>query len=582
MNKKFSITDKLDIFKRKFLDILNNLKTSKYINIYTITIFLFSLFMFLPMFFNYFLGDDTTFHAANISARGLNLSNVFLKILPEVGNNLGYGIGIFYPMLPHLLGGLILNFISIFGLGEYATLKILKFIVIFGSGIFMYLFASKLFKDKNKGLMASLFYISSSYFFVDIYSRDALNESFVFIFIPLIFLGIYYLFQENDKFKFYLCFVSGYTLMMYSHLVLSVWLTLIFIVFLLLFVKDIFKKENFISLVIAALLILIFTSPFIIPLIEHMLNGEYIIFDTKLSTLTWTLDLKQFFVQISDITGSHNYLFTNFNIVVILLSLVVLFKIFTKKIPSYRRKFIVGFLLITIISVILVCNNTIWYYTPDFLNNLQFPWRMCAFITFGISLFATEGMDVFYSLFKKKFIPVASLLIITILASNVYYNIQNIQYVKSLPYNINDGMGWGYEYLPLETKNNMTYFEKRNDNKIKIEKGRAKVKVISNNVPRMEFSVNDIKESVTLELPRLYYLGYKIVDEDGKEINYFKNDKGLISIKLNKDGKYYVSYPGTTSYQIAKVVCIFTATICIIIIFLKVKSKKKFKSNNLI
>ena len=208
MNKKFSITDKLDIFKRKFLDILNNLKTSKYINIYTITIFLFSLFMFLPMFFNYFLGDDTTFHAANISARGLNLSNVFLKILPEVGNNLGYGIGIFYPMLPHLLGGLILNFISIFGLGEYATLKILKFIVIFGSGIFMYLFSSKLFKSKNHGLIASLFYISSSYFFTDIYSRDALNESFVFIFIPLIFLGIYYLFQEkvrhNHKVKYYL------------------------------------------------------------------------------------------------------------------------------------------------------------------------------------------------------------------------------------------------------------------------------------------------------------------------------------------------------------------------------------------
>ena len=576
MNKKINVIDKLNALREKFLNMLNNLKTSKYINIYTVTIFLFSFFMVSPIFFNYFLGDDTTFHAANIAVRGSNLFNVFSKILPEIGNGLGYGIGIFYPMLPHALGGLILNIISVLGLGEYATLKILKFIVIFGSGIFMYLFSSKLFKNKNHGLIASLFYISSSYFFADIYSRDALNESFVFVFIPLIFLGIYYLFRENDKFKFYLCFVSGYTLMMYSHLVLSVWFTLIFILFLLLFVKDIFKKENFISLVIAALLILIFTSPFTIPLIEHMLNGEYIIFDTKLSTLTWTLDLKQFFVQISDITGNHNYLFTNFNIIVILLSLIVLFKIFTKKIPSYRRKFIVGFLLITIISVILVCNNTIWYYTPDFLNNIQFPWRVCTFAVFGISLFAVEGLDVFYSLFKKKFVPIASLLIIVILLGNIYYNMQNIQYVKSLPYNINDGMGWGYEYLPLETKNNMTYLEKRNDNKIKIEKGKAKVKVISNNVPSMEFSVNDIKESVTLELPRLYYLGYKIVDEDGKETNYFKNDKGLISIKINKDGKYYVSYPGTTGYQIAKVVCIFTATICIIIIFLKVKSKKKF------
>lgn len=574
MIKSFSVTDKLDIFKKKILNVLNYLKASKYINLYTIIIFLFSLFMFSPMFFNYFLGDDTTFHAANIAVRGTSFFNIFSKILPEIGNDLGYGIGIFYPMLPHFLGGLILNIIGVFGLGEYATLKILKFIVIFGSGIFMYLFASKLFKDKNKGLMASLFYISSSYFFVDIYSRDALNESFVFVFIPLIFLGIYYLFSENDKFKFYLCFIIGYVGMMYSHLVLSVWFTLIFILFLLFFVKDIFKKENFISLVIAALLILIFTSPFTIPLIEHMLNGEYFIFATKLSTLTWTLDLKQFFVQISDITVNNNYIFINFNIVVILLSLTTLFKILTKKISSYRKKFIIGFLFISIVSIFLVTNDTIWYYMPSFLNNIQFPWRVCTFAVFGISLFAAEGLDIFFDLFKKKFIPVASLLIITILASNVYYNMQNIQVVNTFPYNINDAMGWDEEYLPIETKNNMAYLEKRKDDKIKIEKGNAKIKVISNNVPRMEFSVNDIKESVTLEIPRLYYLGYKIVDEDGKEINYFKNDKGLISIKLNKDGKYYVSYPGTTSYQIAKVVCIFTATICIIIIFLKLKNKK--------
>ena len=576
MIKSFSVTDKLDVFKKKILSVLNYLKTSKYINLYTIIIFLFSLFMFSPMFFNYFLGDDTTFHAANISARGLNFSNIFSKILPDIANNLGYGTGIFYPMLPHTLGGLFLNIMSFLGLGEFAVLKLLKFIVIFGSGLTMYLYASKLFKSKKHGLITSLFYITSSYFFSDIYARDALNESFIFIFMPLIFLGIYYLFSENEKFKFYLCFITGYVGMMYSHLVLSVWFTLIFIIFLLLFIKEIFKKQHLVPLIIASILILIFTSLFTVPLIEHTLNGEYRVFNNVLSVLTWTFDLKNFFVQIPTISQQHNHLIVNFNIMVILLSLLALFKVFTKEIPLYRRKYILGFLLILIISMFFVCNKAIWYIVPDFLNNLQFPWRMCSFITFGISLFATEGFDVFCNFFKEKFIPVASLLIITILASNVYYNIQNIQLIGSLPYDVNDGMGWGNEYLPIEIKNqnDIAYLEKRKDDKIKIEKGKAKVKIISNNVPRMEFSVNDIKESVTLELPRLYYLGYKIVDEDGKEINYFKNDKGLISIKLNKDGKYYVSYPGTTSYQIAKVVCIFTATICIIIIFLKFKNKK--------
>lgn len=578
MITKIKSGNKFASFKETVLNCFETLKTNKWVNIYTIIIFLFSIFMVSPIFFNYFFGDDTTFHAANIAVRGSSLFNVFSKILPEIGNNFGYGIGIFYPMFPHFLGGLILNFISIFGLGEYAALKIIKFIVIFTSGIFMYLFASKLFKNKNHGLITSLFYISSSYFFVDLYSRDALNESFVFIFIPLIFLGIYYLFCEKDKFKFYLCFIIGYVGMMYSHLVVSVWFTLVFLLFLLFFIKDIFKKQNLIPLVISAVLILIFTSPFTIPLIEHMLNGEYVIFNNKLSLLTWTLDLKRFFVQISDITNNGNYLYINFNIVVILLSLAALFKLFTKKVPLYRKKFIIGFLLITVISMILVCNDTIWYYIPDFLNNIQFPWRICTFAVFGISLFAVEGLDVFYNLFKKKFIPIASLLIVAILLANVYYNIQNIQTVEALPYNINNGMGWDEEYLPIETAKNMKYFEKRKDNEIKVDKGDADVEIIENNVPKMEFEVTNVKGKTTLELPRLYYLGYEIFDEDGNEIKYFKNNKGFISINIDNDGKYYVSYPGTTSYKISKILCIFTAFLCIFIILFKVKKRVKTKN----
>lgn len=571
MISKIKNNQKFDFFKTKVLNFLEKLKTNRYINLEICIIFLFSLFMVSPIIFNYFYGDDTTVHAANIAVRGLNFSNVFAKILPEIGNNLGYGMGLFYPILPHLLGGLILNCISVFGLGEFAALKIIKFFIVFCSGITMYVLAFKLFKDKRHGLIAALFYISSSYFFVDLFSRDALNESFVFIFIPLIFLGIYYLFLENNKLLFYLCFVLGYVGMMYSHLVMSVWFTIIFVIFLLLFIKDIFKKQNLFSLIVAAFLILILTAPFTVPLIEHMLNGGYVIFNTSLATLTWTLDLKQFFVQVVNITGNRNYLYVNFNIVVILLSLMSFLKLLSKKVPLYRKKFIVGFLLVGFVSIFLVCNDTIWCFIPKFLNNLQFPWRLCTFAVFGISLFAVESLDLFYDLFKKKFIPVASLFIIIILSANVYYNIQNIQIVESLSYNINDGMGWDEEYLPIQTKNNMDYFQTRKEDEIKIEKGKAKVRIIENNVPNMLFYVSNIQKPTTFELPRLYYLGYKIVDENGKQIKYFKNDKGFIAIKLDKDGKYYVSYPGTFNSQIANNVCIFTAVLCVIVIVVKVK-----------
>ena len=557
--------------KKIIIKKIKKLESAKYINIYTIAIFLFSCFMFLPLVSNYIFGDDTTFHVANIYARGMSIENVFSKILPLIGNDLGYGIGLFYPILPHMLGGFILNIISHIGFGEYAAIKLVKFIGLFSAAIFMYLLGSKLFKDKKKGLLTSLFYISSSYFCTDFYSRDALNESFIFIFMPLIFLGIYYLFCEKNKKLFYICFVIGYAGMMYSHLVMSVWFTIVFILFLLMFIKDIFKKENLLHLIIAAILILIFTSPFTIPLIEHMLNGEYVIFDAESSVLTWTLDLKYFFVQIFQVTGNHNRLYVALNIIVILLLLFAIYKIIIKKVPDYRKKFIIGFLIFIIFGMILVSNDTFWHYVPKFLNNIQFPWRAASFVAFGSSLLAAEGLDVFCNLFKKKYIWTPYLLIIFIVISNTFYNIQNIQLVNYLPYSLNDGMGWQKEYLPMKTLKKYEYFENRNPNKVISSDKNVKIEMISNDVPNMEFEVKKVKKSITLELPRLYYLGYKIVDEDGNNIKYFENENGFVSIKISENGKYYVTYPGTEANQIANVVCGVAIIICILILIIKRK-----------
>ena len=562
---------KISNFKKLIIKKIKELESKKYINIYTITIFLFSLFMFSPLILNYIRGDDTTFHVANIYARGMSIENVFSKILPLIGNDLGYGIGLFYPILPHMLGGFILNIISHIGFGEYAAIKLVKFIGLLTAAIFMYLFCSKLFKSKEKGLLTSLFYISSSYFCTDFYSRDALNESFIFIFMPLIFLGIYYLFCEKNKKLFYICFVIGYAGMMYSHLVMSVWFTIFFILFLFMFMKDIFKKENLLHLFVASILILIFTSPFTIPLIEHMLNGEYVIFDAESSVLTWTLDLKYFFVQIFQVTGNHNRLYVALNIIVILLLLFAIYKIIIKKVPDYRKKFIIGFLIFIIFGMILVSNDTFWHYVPKFLNNIQFPWRATSFVIFGSSVLAAEGLDVFCNLFKKKFIWAAYLFIIFIVGSNVYYNMQNLQVVSNLPYSLNDGMGWGVEYLPIETSNNYDYFLERNPNKIKSSDKNIEIKIINNDVPNMEFEVKNVKKSITLELPRLYYLGYEIVDEDGNNIEYFKNKNGFVSIKISENGKYYVTYPGTEANKIANVVCGLTIVVCVLIFIIKRK-----------
>ncbi len=563
--------------KTKLKKGIKDLEKRKYFNIYTIIIFVFSLFMFIPFISNYIYGDDTPFHVVNILARGEDLSYLTSKIVPLIGNNLGYGIGLFYPILPHALGGLFLIIANIFGFEAYAALKIVKFLIILASGLTMYMLATKLFKSQKHGLIASIIYLSSSYFFVDLFARDALNESCIFVFMPLVFLGLYYLFREDDKIKFYLCFILGYVGLMYSHLVLSVWFTLFLFVFLLLFIKEIFKKKNLIPLIISAIIILILTSTFTVPLIEHMILGEYVIFQGTYGSDIWTLDLKYFFVKIADLTGSSNLLFVSLNIIVILLSIAALVKLLTKKVPTNRVKFIIGFLIFGIMGIFFTSNDFIWTIMPDFLKNIQFPWRTCTFATIGFCLLAVEGLNSFYNLFKKKFIPVATALIIILLAFSFYDNLQGARLYKNIPIDMPAGMGWQKEYLPIETAENIEYFDERNDNKTEITQGDAKIKVIENDVPNLIFEVKNIKNEVTLELPRLYYLGYQIIDENGHKIEYFKNKNGFIAIELEKNGKYYVSYPGTNNYVIAKIVTFITIT-CIIIL-LVIRHLKNRKQN---
>ena len=74
----------------------------------------------------------------------------------------------------------------------------------------MYWLGKEVFKDDKKSLFAALFYITYNYFFVDVIVRDALNESFMFVFMPLVFLGLYHLFNNHDVKKFYVCFLYVY------------------------------------------------------------------------------------------------------------------------------------------------------------------------------------------------------------------------------------------------------------------------------------------------------------------------------------------------------------------------------------
>ena len=531
-----------------------------------------SLILMAPLFSNeYFYGHDTKYHISNILAMDQNtdISNGNLvpdKVTPTIAGDFGWGAGLFYPSLPHDTALYIYKICKIFHMDIFASLKICHFITMILSGIFMYILAKKLFKNKKGALLSSIFYMTFPYHILDIFIRDAFAESFIFIFMPVIFLGLFYLFKKNYK-RFLLFFVLGYLGAINSHLVMTVYLTFFVIIYLLLNIKNIWNKKDILYLFIAAIVILGLSSPFWIPMLESRFTNSCAIFYDdfaydRSSIMSRTLSLNDYFYF-----PKHNeYIFftISFTALISLLLVVLYFKKFVKE----DKKMIFSFLVVTFIIFIIASPVFPWDKMPSLLLNIQFPWRIEIFLAFFISLIGGLSLKFFKGEeIQKLFLIFFST--ISVILGIYLVHIQNYQPIDMNNINISThGMATNM-YLPMNTVNNYEYFKER-DNNVKITNGDGKINIIKNETPYLSFNIETKK--ATLELPRLYYLGYNIhyINEKNK-IQYTENDNGFIEIRVKQSGTIEVSYEGTTGYKISRWVSLMTLIIFIIFVVRKKK-----------
>lgn len=561
----------------------------KYLS-YLIIGFISGLLMIYLYNSNYFFGDDLQFHVANIRAmiESSRIHHNFFgsKILPLIGNNLGYATHLFYPNLPHYTIYVIYQIISLFHFDVYAAIKIVNYLTFFFAGITMYQFCYAVMKKELSALLGSIIYITSSYFFVDIYMRSALNESFIFIFIPLIFLAIYYLFKEKNQSKFFLYFVIGYVGMINSHLVFTVDFTVLILLVLLFFPKLLFRKENFLAFFKATLIVLGISACTLFPLIEHKLFGDYAIFGTSypFGESIWTIDLHYIFKKslMLDMaipyTDKHTLLFFNIHITTIILCIIAMIKIILsikkeKKI-NFEHKFIISLFVFTGISTILCVCDSIWKIIPSIFKNIQFAWRLVALVVFGSSFLAAFGFRQIKS--KIKF-PVL-IIVLLFLGFEVYQNLNYVYYFDNLEKiectNI-CGMGWQKEYLTTNNHENMTYFDNRNSQEI-ITDPEIKIDILSNQMPNMRFEVSKIEKLAKIEFPRVYYLGYQLQDKHKNNIKLYENKNGFLEAEIKENGIYTLKYTGTIFDKLGKYISLFTM-IGILISFLRKKGVKHEK-----
>lgn len=534
---------------KKFLDDLKNDKIIHYI-----IIFLAAMIAGIPLINLRIYGTDDGFiHILRIMGVDEILKNGIFPpyICTRYCEGFGYAINLFYPPIV-TYGPLIFK---IFTSSYCDCLKIYSFFTIFISGITMYKLVYEITKKRVISLFSAIIYIFIPYRLESIYNRFAIGEFSTFMFLPLLFLGLYNLFDGDGKKHYYIAISASF--LMLTHTITTFYAVIFSLLYIVLKIKKI-NKAIIKKLAINLIFVLVLTAFFTIPLIEHKMAGDYIILDswkmhsTPEEVYESTVPLKYFF------TGTMEKYDMDYKLGIPLILLMLLGIPVLRKInKEYKNEYLI-MLLIAVLSLLMTTKYFLWLYIPQFFVRLQFAWRMLTFFEFAISIVAAINLYTAIELISKQSVKdwVILLSIIVVIASmaKISYNykyeskktLSDKEYEeKMINQETISHMQINREYLTDNIRNSNMSLRKKG---IIVVTGSANI--IEENKENLKLSarVENIEKGTILELPYLYYLGYE-VKINGNKIDYFESNNGFISINIDNalsQAEITVSYTGTT------------------------------------
>lgn len=192
------------------------------------------------------------------------------QILPtwisSVARGYGYPLFIFSFHLPWIIGTIFINL----GFSFDMAFKSLMFLAFFLSGVSMYFLSTTLFKNRLSGLLSALLYLWAPYHFFTILVGASIGTVFVFVFLPLLLLGIYILaFSKEYKWGIILTALSLAGIIL-SNLIMLAVIFPVFLGFLIWVLISTKQKANLLKfLSFSVFLGLLLSSFYLIPAIFY-------------------------------------------------------------------------------------------------------------------------------------------------------------------------------------------------------------------------------------------------------------------------------------------------------------------------
>lgn len=502
-------------------------------------------------------------------------------IMSNLCNNFGYSWNIFYSPLT-AYAPLIFK---IFNFTFTNCLKIFMFAVTLLSGITMYTFMMNVTKNKNVSLLSSILYVLAPYRITDMYIRIAVAELTSFVFIPIIFDGLYSVLKE-EKLSFKL--IWGTVGLILAHTVITMYMAIICLLYLVFNIKKLKSIKVIRILVISLVCILLITSFYWVGLLQHHNATSYEVFVPGRMEVGNKLEYyKTEFYQLFYTNKDQTMIYAIGLVTVLGL---VLTPIAWKNVEKDYKRTYVLFLIFGIILTIMTLTFFPFEKLPSIFKMIQFTFRLYEFTAFFFAFVAGINYGIIIKNFKISdviVLAVISTLLLIPYKSKLEYElstnedrlIEGVRVTENTG-RVHAGMA-SMEYLPSKAfKVLNTYIANRKDEPI-ITNGEAEILNYSKNRTNLEFELANMKSKqeadnqnnkteagLTIELPYIYYLGYRVY-ANGSEIEYTESDNGFVQIKINpalyeQNVKINMKYTGTNEMIVASVISIVSAMIIVI------------------
>lgn len=516
-------------------------------------------------------GHDIEYHLLRIESlkNGILIGKPFLKVNTMFFNNAGYASSLFYPdfllYLPAIL--------RVLGFSIPMSYNLFIVFCIVMCYISVYYCTKLIINNKYGAVTASIIYTLCQYHIDNIYVRAAVGEISAFIFIPLIFYGIYDVLYKNFQKPWIM--ILGFIGIMLSHTI-----TLLLCIFLYMilfgFHLKIFLKNSVLlyKLILSAIIVLSLTAFYWLPVIEQIAN------DTFRFSTPWILPSKC-------VLNIKTLLSNNFKGIGLFVFLLCFSRFFILKTTNKCTliKFADKCLFIGILFVLLTTNLFPWEKFDNYLSVIQFPWRLHIISLFCLSMAISIYFTFLFYNNKNKLYGLYIIVFSMCISTLITFSRTDISYVAlkdNYYYNpINTSKVQAGEWLPLSVTD--TDLVLADSNKVITDSGRTLPFIREKNCVFVDCTNIENNKSLNyyyIDVPFIYYKGYSayLLSENEGTIKLKVSGNGnngfcRVKIPNNCKGTILVKYDGTTIQNLSYVISL--STMLSLLVFYTIKNNSR-------